>query len=141
MSVAAIPLSPPLDDDPSHRVGVGGGDKLDRDVASAGKVAMEKAFRGTAILRADVSAERFLLHVNLRSHRTCSGHLRYIRRLRAFLSLNDLELYLIAFGQRLEAAALNGAIVYENVRSALTGNEAKPLRVVEPLHGAGDASH
>jgi hypothetical protein len=68
--MSAIPLSPPLHDDPSHWVRVGRGDKLNRDVAAAGKIAMEKTFCGTAVLRADVSAERFLLHVNLRSHRT-----------------------------------------------------------------------
>jgi hypothetical protein len=67
MSVSAIPLSPPLDDDASHGIRVGRGDKLNRDVATAGKITMEKTFRRTAVLGADVSAMGFLLHVNLRS--------------------------------------------------------------------------
>jgi hypothetical protein len=60
---------------------------------------MEKTFSGTAIQRADVLAERFLLHLNLQRHGTRSGHLRYICGLRALLPLNDLELHLIAFGE------------------------------------------
>jgi hypothetical protein len=48
--MSAIPLSPPLHDDPSHWVRVGRGDKLNRDVAAAGKIAMEKTFCGPAVL-------------------------------------------------------------------------------------------
>jgi hypothetical protein len=141
MSTSAVALTPPLDDDPSHAIRVGSGDKLDCDVTAARKIAMKKTFCGTAVLGADVSAERFLLHWYLRRHGTGSGHLRYISRLRPLLPLYDLELYLIAFGKRLEAAALNRAVVNEDVRPTLTGNEPEPFRVVEPLHGAGDASH
>src|SRR5262245_26327492 len=70
-----------------------------------------------------------------------SGNFRDVSRLRAFLSLNDFELHVIALGERLEAAALDCAVVHENVRPALARDEAEPLRVVEPLYRTGDASH
>src|SRR5262245_6853809 len=63
-------------------------------------------------------------------HVLCSGPL---------LALNHVELDAIAFGQRLEAAALNGGVMDETVLLAvLTCDEAEPLRVVEPLDGPGD---
>ena len=61
--------------------------------------------------------------------------------LRTLLSLNDFELDLIAFGERLEAVAGDGAEVDENIGSTLTRDETEAFRVVEPLHGAGDACH
>src|SRR3990167_5082433 len=44
-----------------------------------------------------------------------------------------LELDPIALGQALEALGLNGAEMHEHVLATLLGNEAVPLRVVEPL--------
>jgi hypothetical protein len=38
----------------------------------------------------------------------------------SFLTLNDLELYTIAFGQGLEAVPLDGAEVNEHVRTTFT---------------------
>src|SRR6185369_15794123 len=58
---------------------------------------------------------------------------------RAILPLNHVELDTLAFGQRLEAAALNGGVMDEAVLLAvLTRDEAESLRVVEPLDGPGD---
>jgi hypothetical protein len=133
-------FSAPLYDDPRH-MGRTRRDQLYRHVPTTREIAVKETLSGTAVLSADVSAERFLLHVNLRRHRTGSRHFRNIRRLGALLSLDDLELYLIAFGKRLEAATLNCAVVDEDVRPTLTGNKTKAFCVIEPLHGAGNASH
>src|SRR5207247_1042031 len=73
--------------------------------------------------------------------RSTSRCLCYVRGLWAFLALNDFKLDAITFCERFEAAALNGAVVNEDVRPAFAGNEPKTFRVVEPLHCAGDASH
>ena len=40
------------------------------------------------------------------------------------------------FLQRLEAGALDGTEVHEEVRAAFRGDEAEALGIVEPLHGA-----
>jgi len=68
-------------------------------------------------------------------------HFGNVRGLRAFLTLNDFELNAITFSERLKAAAGNRAVVNEDVRTAFARNEAESLRVIEPLHSAGDASH
>src|SRR5690242_6646401 len=47
-----------------------------------------------------------------------------------------LELDLVALGQALEALGLDGAVVDEDILSALDLDEAVPLRVVEPLDRA-----
>src|SRR5262249_11612774 len=58
--------------------------------------------------------------------------------LRALLALAGLVLHLRALGQRLEAGARDAGVVDEEVLRALVGrDEAVPLRVVEPLDGAG----
>src|SRR5688572_20670504 len=67
--------------------------------------------------------------------------LRDVRCLGSLLSLNDLEFDAIALGQRLEAFGLDRAEVDEDVRTSFTGDESVTLRVVEPLHCAGDACH
>src|SRR3990172_2460755 len=48
-------------------------------------------------------------------------------------ALGHLELDLIALGQALEALGLNGVEMHEHVLATLLGNEAIPLRIVEPL--------
>ena len=53
--------------------------------------------------------------------------------LESLRTLGDLELDLIALAQALEALGLNGVEVHEHVVAALLGNEAVPLRIVEPL--------
>ena len=50
---------------------------------------------------------------------------------------DDVELHLLAFSKRLEAAVLNVAEVNEHVCAIFTGNEAKTLGIIEPLHGSG----
>src|SRR5687767_1726372 len=55
--------------------------------------------------------------------------------LQALRALDHHEANLLAFLQRLEAGALDGAEVHEEVFTAFTADEAKALRIVEPLHG------
>src|SRR5207237_5056674 len=50
-------------------------------------------------------------------------------------------LHLIALGEALEPGRLDRGEVNEDVRSPLPADEAKPLGVIEPFHGAGHASH
>src|SRR4249919_1885789 len=57
--------------------------------------------------------------------------------LQALLALHNLERNLLAFLERLEAAALDRTEVDEDVRAAFRGDEAKALGVVEPLNGTG----
>ena len=53
----------------------------------------------------------------------------------AFLALLDVEGHFLTFGQRLEAAALNGAVVDEDVLGAIVrSDEAKTFLVTEPLN-------
>src|ERR1700747_1988815 len=61
-----------------------------------------------------------------------------VASLGALLPLGRLELDLRALGERLEALARDRAEVDEHVFAALVrGDEAVPLRVVEPLDGSG----
>src|SRR3954454_13343447 len=56
----------------------------------------------------------------------------------ALLTLDALELDLRALGERLEAVAGDCAVVDEQVLTAcVRGDEAIPLRIVEPLDGSG----
>jgi hypothetical protein len=55
----------------------------------------------------------------------------------ALRRFDDVELHLLAFGERLEAAVLNVAEMNEHVSATFTGNEAKTLGIIEPLHGSG----
>jgi hypothetical protein len=56
--------------------------------------------------------------------------------LRALGSLDDVELDLIALFEALVPLALNGAVVNEDVRPAVTAEEAVSLCVVKPFYGA-----
>ena len=64
------------------------------------------------------------------------GDLDYGICLRAFLTLYDLELHLIAFLKALVAFRLYSAVVDENVRSTFLTDESKTLSVVKPFDGA-----
>jgi hypothetical protein len=64
-----------------------------------------------------------------------------IFRLGAFLALGNGELNLLAFGQGLEATALNGTEVNEDVGAAFTSNETKAFCFVEELDGTGGVRH
>src|SRR5690242_17272699 len=57
------------------------------------------------------------------------------------LALDDFEFDAVALGERLEARALDRAEMHEDVRPSFPRDEAVPLCVVEPLHGACQAWH
>src|SRR5262245_27712267 len=54
--------------------------------------------------------------------------------LKTFGAARHLELDAITLGEALEPLSLDGAEVYEHVLAALLRDDAKALRVVEPLH-------
>ena len=66
---------------------------------------------------------------NLRQLHNVSG-------LRAFLSVDDVEGYLLAFVEGLEALALNCAEMYEDVLTFVGGDEPVPFGLVEPLYSS-----
>src|SRR3989338_821151 len=58
-----------------------------------------------------------------------------VRRCRTFRSLLQVKCYLLTFGQALEAAALNGGMMHEDILAAVArGDETKTFSVVKPLH-------
>lgn len=58
-----------------------------------------------------------------------------VRGGRTLLALLDVKRDALAFGQRLEAATLDGAVVDEDVLGAIgRGNKAKAFFVAKPLH-------
>jgi len=59
---------------------------------------------------------------------------RYIRCLKAFRTLRNLKLYLIAFIKGFKTILLDGGEVYEDITSIVSGNETIALFFVEPLH-------
>src|SRR5688500_11339134 len=62
---------------------------------------------------------------------------RHVLRGRALLPLHDVELHALALVERLEAPALDGGVVDEQVLASVLGrDEAEALVVVEPLDGA-----
>src|SRR5688500_1377925 len=67
--------------------------------------------------------------------------LRYVGCLRSFLSLHDVELHFVPFGERLEAGSTDGAEMDENVGASLSRNEAKSLGVIEPLYRTSYPCH
>src|ERR671935_3114760 len=73
----------------------------------------------------------------LRVSRTpASGKLADVLGLQPLRTLHHFEFHLLAFRQRTEPLRLDGRVVAEDVlASAILGDEAIALRVVEPLHG------
>src|SRR5882762_3085057 len=65
-----------------------------------------------------------------------SNRLRFanVRGLKSLGSTDDIELQPLAFGQRLEALALDRGVVDEHVLATLLLDETKTLCFVEPLH-------
>ena len=59
----------------------------------------------------------------------------HLGRLQAFLALHHVEADAGAFGEGLEAVALDLGEVHEHVRAVILLDETETLRVVEPLHG------
>src|SRR5262245_21595793 len=70
--------------------------------------------------------------------RSSESDLGDVCRLESLGALADFELHLVVLLQRLEAFGLDGGVMHEHVRSALTLDEPEALRVVEPLDPAGD---
>src|SRR3954470_21429407 len=67
----------------------------------------------------------------------CLDH-GHVLRLGALLTLDAVELDLRSLGERPEALAVDGAVMDEQVLAArVRGDEAIPLRIVEPLDGSG----
>src|SRR5690349_5273534 len=62
-------------------------------------------------------------------------------RLRAFLSLGDLELYLVTLLQAFVALGRNRAVMNEHIRSILAADEPITFGVIEPLHGTFHTIH
>jgi hypothetical protein len=74
------------------------------------------------------------------SRKTLAGF-RNIGRLRAFRSLGDLKLYLIALLQALIALGCNRTVVHKNIGTAVTSDEAITFGVVEPFNRAFQTFH
>src|SRR6187549_1269138 len=68
-------------------------------------------------------------------------HLHHVFRLWTFWSLRHFELNLLTLFERLEAVALNGAIVNKDVRGAWLFDKTIALRVVKPLDLTGYSRH
>src|SRR5690242_21589300 len=62
-------------------------------------------------------------------------------RLRTFLALGDLELYLISFLQALITLRIDRTVMNKDIRSIRAPDEAVPRRVIEPLYGSFQAFH
>jgi hypothetical protein len=60
--------------------------------------------------------------------------LYYVGCLGALGRVDNVELDLLAFSQRLKAAVLNVAEMNEHVAAFFTGNEAKAFGIIEPLY-------
>ncbi len=57
------------------------------------------------------------------------------------LTVDDVEFDLVSFFQRLVSIYLNGRVMYENIRSVFTTDEAEAFGVIEPLDCAFVLSH
>ena len=71
-------------------------------------------------------------------NRTCldgSGlELYYVGCLGAFGRIDNVERYILTFGQGFESAVLNVAEMYEYIAAVFASNETKTLGVIEPLY-------
>jgi hypothetical protein len=65
----------------------------------------------------------------------------YLIRLWAFLSLNDVKFYFVAFFQTFISIDLDGAVMNKNVRSIVSSDKSVPFGVVEPLDLSGVLRH
>src|ERR1700687_5503221 len=54
----------------------------------------------------------------------------------AFGRVDNVELHLLAFSQRLKAAVLNVAEMNEHIAALFAGNESKTFGIIEPLYRA-----
>jgi hypothetical protein len=60
--------------------------------------------------------------------------LYYIRSLKPFLALNDIEAYRLSFRQGLESVTLDRGKVNENVRPIFLLDKTETLAVIEPFN-------
>jgi len=65
----------------------------------------------------------------------------YVRCLRAFLTLSDFELDLIAFLQAFVSFGGDGTVVNKDIRPVRPPDEPVSLRVIEPLHRPFQSFH
>ena len=61
-------------------------------------------------------------------------YLAHVGGLRAFRTIDDVKLHLIAFVQALETFGLDSGVMHEHIRTAILFNEPEPFLVIEPLH-------
>ena len=55
-------------------------------------------------------------------------------RLRPFISLDDVEFYVVTFLQALIPVRLNRRVVYEHIGTIFPPDESESFRIVEPLY-------
>jgi hypothetical protein len=55
---------------------------------------------------------------------------------RAFIAFNHVEAHIIALGQALEATAINGGVVGENIDAIFLCDETETLGLIEPLYSS-----
>jgi len=60
----------------------------------------------------------------------------YVSRLRAFLALNDIELYALAFLQIFVSFTNDSVVMDKNIFAFRALNETKTFGAIEPLNGA-----
>jgi len=71
----------------------------------------------------------------------CVSHTDNSIRLRTFLTLDNVELHVIALFQSLVTIQLDCRVVNENIWPVITSDESVALGVVEPFHLAFELSH
>ena len=59
-----------------------------------------------------------------------------VLRLRTFLTLRNVELNLLAFGERFKSRSLDCTKVCKNIRSIFRLNKTEAFRFIEPLYGS-----
>jgi hypothetical protein len=55
----------------------------------------------------------------------------------AFGRVDNVELHLLTFSQRFEAAVLDVSEMHEDIAAFFAGNESKAFGIIEPLNGTG----
>jgi hypothetical protein len=67
--------------------------------------------------------------------------LGYVRGLRAFLTLDDLELDFVAFLETFVALAADSAVMNKYIRAIVSADKTVAFRVIEPLDGSFQSIH
>jgi hypothetical protein len=58
----------------------------------------------------------------------------YVLGLIALGTFDYLELHFLVFAQRVEAFALDGAVMYEDIGAVVPGDKAKSLGIIKPFY-------